>query len=57
MEKDSRDDPTMVIAIEEQVLALSGISVEFAIEDLQQWTTAYKEDESYVGAYSKLYQD
>ena len=46
----------MATAIEEQVLELSGISVELTTEDLQQWTTTYKEDKSYIAAYSKLCQ-
>ena len=56
MEEDSTDDLEMATAIEEQVLELSGISVELTTEDLQQWTTTYKEDKSYIAAYSKLCQ-
>ena len=44
----------MVVAIEEQALALSGIDVEFIIGDLQYWSIAYKEDKSCVATYSKL---
>ena len=41
-------------AVEAQVSALSRISVELTEEDLQTWTKAYKEDKSYVAAYTKL---
>ena len=43
-------------AVEGQVSALSGISVELTAEDLQIWTKAYKEDKSHVPAYTKLRQ-
>ena len=51
------NDLDMVTTIEDQVLALIGISVELTAEGLLQWTTAYKEDRSYVAAYLKLRQD
>ena len=54
MEEDLTDDLAMPTTVEEQVLALSGISVEITAEDIQQWTTTYKEDKSYVAIYSKL---
>ena len=41
------DDPkAIVVAVEEQVSALSGFSVELTVEDLQAWTKANKEDKS-----------
>ena len=51
-------DASMATAatIEVQVSALSGISAELMEEDLQTWTKAYKEDKSYVAAYTKLRQ-
>ena len=45
-----------VAAIEAQVTALSGMSVELTTEDLQKWTTAYKHDKGHVAAYMKLCQ-
>ena len=55
--EDSRDDPmATAAAVEAHVSALSGISVELAAEDLQTWTKAYKEDKSYIAAYTKLHQ-
>ena len=51
------DDPMAIAAaVEAHVSALSGISVELTAEDLQTWTKAYKEDKSYVVAYTKLRQ-
>ena len=51
------DDPmATAAAVEVHVLALSGISVELTAEDLQTWTKAYKEDKSYIVAYTKLRQ-
>ena len=51
------DDPKATIAaIEEQVSALTGLSVELIVEDLQAWTKAYKEDKSHMAAYTKLCQ-
>ena len=38
------------------MLALSGVSVEINAEDLQRWTTAYKEDNGHIVAYIKLCQ-
>ena len=43
-------------AIEEQVSALHEFSVELMEEDLQKWTTAYKEDRGHVTVYTKLRQ-
>ena len=40
--------------IEEQVLALHGFNVELTEEDLQKWTTAYKEDRGHITVYTKL---
>ena len=55
--EDSMDDPMAIAAaVEVHVSALSGISVELTAEDLQTWTKAYKEDKSYVAAYTKLRQ-
>ena len=42
--------------IERHVLALSGASVELTIEDLQQWTQAYKENKGHIAVYMKLRQ-
>ena len=56
MEEDSTGDLAMAIAIKDQVLALSGISMKLTAKVLQQWTIAYKEDKIYVVAYSKLCQ-
>ena len=51
------DDPEVAAAtVEEQVLALSGLSVELMAEDLETWTKAYKEDKSHNAAYTKLRQ-
>ena len=44
------------VAIEAQISALSGVSIEMTAEDLQQWTKAYKEDNGHVVAYLKLFQ-
>ena len=55
-EEDSTYDLATIVAIEEQMLAPSGISVELTMEDLQQWTMAYKEDKSCIAACSKLCQ-
>ena len=55
--EDSMDDPmATAVAVEAHVSTLSGISVELMAEDLQTWTKAYKEDKSYVAAYTKLRQ-
>ena len=55
--ENSMDDPMVTAAaIEAHVSTLSGISVELPVEDLQTWTKAYKEDKSYVAAYTKLRQ-
>ena len=49
------DDPMATIAaVEKQMLALSGFSMELAVEDLQTWIKAYKEDNSHVAAYTEL---
>ena len=49
------DDPmATTIVVEVHVSALSGISVELTVEDLQTWIKAYKEDKSHVAAYTKL---
>ena len=46
------DDPmATVVAIEEQVSALSGFSMELTEEDLQKWTKSYKEDKCHVTMY------
>ena len=50
------DPMAIAAAVEAQASALSGISVELTAEDLQTWTKAYKEDKSYVVAYTKLRQ-
>ena len=51
------DDPmARLVAIEEHVLALSGISVELMAANLQIGTKAYKEDKSHIVAYTKLRQ-
>ena len=51
------DDPMATIAaVEEHVAPLSGSNVELTAEDLQAWIKAYKEDKSYVAAYTKLRQ-
>ena len=42
--------------IERHVSALSGVSIEMTAEDLQKWTTAYKEDKGHVATYLKLRQ-
>ena len=55
--KGSTDDPIVAAAaVEEQVLTLSGFSVDLTAEDLQKSMKAYKENKSYVVAYSKLSQ-
>ena len=43
--------------IEKHVSALSGVSIEMIAEDLQRWTTAYKEDKGHVATYMKLRQE
>ena len=49
------DDLEAIAAVpEEQVSALSGLSVELTGEDLQTWTKAYKEDKSHAVAHTKL---
>ena len=53
--EDLTDDPVATeVAIEEQVSAHHGFSVELMEEDLQKWTTAYKEDRGHVTVYTKL---
>ena len=47
---------TATAMIERHVSALSGVSIEMTAEDLQKWTTAYKEDKSHVTIYLKLRQ-
>ena len=42
--------------IERYALALSAVSIDMIAEDLQRWTTAYKEDKGHVAAYVKLHQ-
>ena len=42
--------------IEAHISALSGVSMELTVEDLQKWTTAYKEDKDHVAVYIKLCQ-
>ena len=56
MEEGSKDNSTASIAIvlEAQIMALSGVSMELVVEDLQQWTKAYKEDKGHVVVYMKL---
>ena len=57
LEEGSTDDvATAAAMIERHVSALSGVSVEITVEDLQQWTKAYKEDKGHVVAYMKLRQ-
>ena len=56
MKEDSMSDLVTTTAIEEQVLALNGISIKLTTEKLQQWTIDYKEDNRYISAYSKLCQ-
>ena len=51
------DDPmATVVAVEEHASALSRFSMELAVEDLQIWTKAYKEDKSHIAEYTKLHQ-
>ena len=55
--EDSMDDPmATTAAVEAHVSALSGISVELTVEDLQTWIQAYKEDKSHIATYTKLRQ-
>ena len=56
MEEGSTDDLEIATTIEEEFLALGGISVELIAKDLQQWITAHKEDKIYIITYSKLCQ-
>ena len=44
----------IVAAIEAQVTALSGMSVELTAEDLQKWMMAYKDDKGHVPTSMKL---
>ena len=45
------DDITIAVAmIERHVSALSGVSIEMTAKDLQNWTTAYKEDKGHIAA-------
>ena len=50
------DDSAVVAAIKTQILALNGVSMELNAEDLQKWTTTYKEDKGHVATYMKLRQ-
>ena len=53
--EDLTDDPMAIAAaIEEQVLALHGFGVQLTKEDLQKWTTTYKEDGGHIIVYTKL---
>ena len=54
--EDSTDNLAIMIAvvIEEVVMVLSGESMELIIEDLEKWTTTYKEDQSQVVVYTEL---
>ena len=58
LEEGSMDDSIVaaMVAIETYVSALSGTSVELTTDDLQKWTTTYKEDKGRVAAYIKLLQ-
>ena len=47
---------TTTLAIEVQISALSGVSIELTAEDLQRWTTTYKEDKGHVKVHMKLRQ-
>ena len=44
------------VMIERHVSTLSEVSIEMTAEDLQEWTTAYKEDKGHVATYMKLRQ-
>ena len=50
------DTAIATMMIERHVSALSGVSEELTVEDLQRWTTTYKEDKGDVAAYMKLRQ-
>ena len=52
------EDSTMLkaTATEDQVFALSGVSIEPEPEDLQKWTIAYQEDPSHKTAFHQLRQ-
>ena len=52
------EDSTMLkaTATEDQVFALSGVSIEPEPEDLQKWMTAYQEDPSHKTAFHQLRQ-
>ena len=55
--EDLTDDPVATEAvIEEQVLVHHGFGVELMEEDLQKWTTTYKEDIGHITVYTKLRQ-
>ena len=58
--KDARDSmdelAVAVAAIKEQVLKLSGVSMDLTVEDLQEWTTIYQENPSQIAMYTKLHQ-
>ena len=57
LEEGSMDDTAIeAVMIERYVSTLNGVSIEMTIEDLQTWTTAYKEDKGQVAAYMKLRQ-
>ena len=50
------DDTLIAVAamIEWHASTQNEVSVEMTIEDLQKWTTAYKEDKDHIVAYMKL---
>ena len=50
------DSVVVVVVIEGQISALSGVSVELTTDDLQKWTTIYKEDKGHIATYEKLCQ-
>ena len=56
MDESSTDNSMALIvaAIEAQVTALSGMSVELIAEDLQKWMMAYKDDKGHVPTSMKL---
>ena len=58
MEEGSTDDSiaSAAMVIERHVSTLSRVSIEMTTEDLQKWTTAYKEDKGHVATYLKLRQ-
>ena len=42
--------------IKRHMSTLSGVSIEVTAEDLQKWTTSYKEDKGHIVAYLNLHQ-